>query len=93
MLMLLMCLQLHGSYVMTRLKSETGTGKKKKLEVSGCTVYVHVTVTGGKPAVCSARERRGGTIFHTRLQKPERPRRLSQIEQERKKGGGAEEVE
>lgn len=35
-------------------------------------VQCRATVTGGKP------ERRGGTIFHTRLQKPERPRRLSQ---------------
>lgn len=68
----------------------TGTGRKSfrfdSLRKSGCTVHVHVTVTGGKPAICSARERRGGTIFHTRLQKLERPRQLSQIETERKGG-------
>lgn len=81
---------------MTGVKRETGTGRKvlrfESLRKSGCTVFVPVTVTRGKPAV-SARERRWDHFSHEAA--AARTPTLTFSESAREKGGvrEAEKVE
>lgn len=76
----------HLFYANMSTSTEVVTKVKRGRNTRSWGVQCRATVTGGKP------ERRGGTIFHTRLQKPERPRRLSQTYRERERGRKSGEI-